>query len=100
MRLRRHKGVGKDFRNLMLGLLFISPWTIGFFLFLVYPVVSNFQLGMTDYSGFGEPIWIGLKNYQELFHDSLFWTSIYNTFYYVILAVHWALWSRSSSLLQ
>jgi multiple sugar transport system permease protein len=87
MRLRRHNGVGKDFRNLLLGLLFISPWTVGFSLFLVYPVVSNFQLGMTDYSGFGEPVWIGLKNYQELFHDSLFWKSIYNTFYYVILAV-------------
>jgi multiple sugar transport system permease protein len=60
---------------------------VGFFLFLVYPVFSNFHLGMTDYSGFGEPVWIGFKNYQELFHDSLFWTSIYNTFYYVILAV-------------
>ena len=71
----------------MLGLLFISPWIAGFFLFLVYPVFSNFHLGMTDYSGFGEPAWIGFKNYQELFHDDLFWTSIYNTFFYVVLAV-------------
>jgi multiple sugar transport system permease protein len=87
MRSRPYKGVRKDFRNLRLGLLFISPWIIGFFLFLVYPVFSNFHLGMTEYSGFGEPAWIGFKNYQELFHDALFWTSIYNTFYYVILAV-------------
>jgi multiple sugar transport system permease protein len=87
MRSRPYKGVRKDFRNLRLGLLFISPWIVGFFLFLVYPVFSNFHLGMTEYSGFGEPAWIGFKNYQELFHDALFWTSIYNTFYYVILAV-------------
>jgi multiple sugar transport system permease protein len=87
MRSRPYKGVRKDFRNLRLGLLFISPWIVGFFLFLLYPLFSNFHLGMTDYSGFGEPAWIGFKNYQELFHDSLFWTSIYNTFYYVILAV-------------
>lgn len=79
--------VGKDFRNLLLGLLFISPWIVGFFLFLVYPVISNFHLGMTEYSGFGEPQWIGFQNYQELVRDSLFWSSIYNTFYYVILAV-------------
>ncbi|MGA8655651.1 MAG: sugar ABC transporter permease [Chthoniobacterales bacterium] len=79
--------VGKDFRTLLLGLLFISPWIVGFFLFLVYPVFSNFHLGMTEYSGFGEPEWIGFRNYQELVHDSLFWSSIYNTFYYVVLAV-------------
>jgi multiple sugar transport system permease protein len=66
---------------------FHKPWIVGFFLFLVYPVFSNFHLGMTEYSRFGAPEWIGLQNYQELFHDSLFWTSLYNTFYYVILAV-------------
>jgi multiple sugar transport system permease protein len=76
-----------DLRNLLLGLLFISPWIIGFFLFLVYPVISNFHLGMTQYSGFGAPEWSGFENYVELFKDPLFWTSLYNTFYYVILAV-------------
>jgi multiple sugar transport system permease protein len=87
MKARRNRGTWRDLRSLMLGLVFISPWIVGFFLFLVYPVFSNFHLGMTEYSGFGEPEWIGLKNYQELFHDSLFWTSLYNTFYYVIPAV-------------
>jgi multiple sugar transport system permease protein len=72
---------------LLMGLLFISPWIIGFFLFLVYPVLSNFHLGMTQYSGFGEPEWIGFQNYEELARDPLFWTSLYNTLYYVILAV-------------
>src|SRR5258708_14149249 len=76
-----------ELRNLLLGLLFISPWIIGFFLFLVYPVLSNFHLGMTQYSGFGAPEWIGFSNYEELFKDPLFWTSLYNTFYYVSLAL-------------
>lgn len=83
----REKLVRRDLRRLSLGLLFISPWIIGFFLFLVYPVLSNFHLGMTRYSGFGQPEWIGFRNYEELFRDPLFWTSLYNTFYYVILAV-------------
>lgn len=87
MKARRQRGTRRDLRNLLVGLLFISPWLIGFLLFLVYPVFSNFHLGMTEYSGFEEPQWIGLKNYQELFHDPLFWTSLYNTFYYVVLAV-------------
>jgi multiple sugar transport system permease protein len=70
-----------------LGLLFISPWIVGFFSFLVYPVLANFYLGMTQYSGFGEPQWVGFQNYRELVRDPLFWTSLYNTFYYVTLAV-------------
>ena len=85
--MRPQRGTQKSLRSLLVGLLFISPWIVGFFVFLVYPVFSNFHLGMTDYSGFGQPQWIGLGNYQELFRDPLFWTSLYNTFYYVILAV-------------
>lgn len=83
----RKKLIRGDTRNLLYGLLFISPWIIGFSLFLVYPVLSNFHLGMTQYSGFGAPEWIGFQNYVSLFKDPLFWTSLYNTFYYVILAV-------------
>ena len=87
MKRSRRRIISGDLRNLLLGLLFISPWIIGFFLFLLYPVLSNFHLGMTQYSGFGEPEWIGLRNYQQLLKDPLFWTSLSNTFYYVLLAV-------------
>jgi len=87
MKKNRRRIFSGNHRNLLLGLLFISPWIIGFFLFLLYPVLSNFHLGMTQYSGFGEPEWIGFRNYQELLKDPLFWTSLYNTFYYVLLAV-------------
>jgi multiple sugar transport system permease protein len=87
MTRRRQRIISTDLRSLFLGLLFISPWIIGFCLFLVYPLLSNFYLGMTQYSGFGEPEWIGLHNYEELVQDPLFWGSLYNTFYYVVLAV-------------
>src|SRR5258705_3059441 len=87
MQRSHRRKIRKDLWSLLVGLLFISPWIIGFFLFLVYPVLANFYLGMTQYSGFGEPQWVGLQNYGELIRDPLFWTSFYNTFYYVILAV-------------
>jgi multiple sugar transport system permease protein len=74
-------------RNLRTGLLFISPWIVGFVLFLAYPVVYNFRLGLTRFSGFTTPVWVGLANYRAMIHDPLFWTSIYNTMYYVVLAV-------------
>jgi multiple sugar transport system permease protein len=85
-RSHRRKAL-KNLRSLLVGLLFISPWIVGFFLFLVYPVLANFYLGATQYSGFGEPQWVGFQNYVELVRDPLFWKSLYNTLYYVILAV-------------
>jgi len=77
----------RDFRTLLTGLLFVSPWLVGFLVFLVYPLLANFQMGMTDYSGFGDATWIGLKNYQDLLADPLFWESLYNTLFYTIFAV-------------
>jgi multiple sugar transport system permease protein len=77
----------RDFRTLLTGLVFVSPWLVGFLVFLVYPLLANFQMGMTDYSGFGDATWIGLKNYQDLLADPLFWESLYNTLFYTIFAV-------------
>jgi multiple sugar transport system permease protein len=77
----------RDIKSLGVGLLFISPWIVGFLVFLVFPLVENFRMGMTENSGFGESSWIGLQNYHELFSDPLFWRSIYNTLFYTLLAV-------------
>jgi multiple sugar transport system permease protein len=77
----------KERQNLRLGLLFISPWIVGFLAFLVYPIVYTLRISFTQYTGFGEPKWIGLGNYQTLLNDELFWISLYNTLYYTALAV-------------
>ena len=74
-------------RNFVLGLLFISPWVVGFVAFLLYPLIYTLRISFTEYSGFGEPVWTGLENYRRLFEDDMFWTSLYNTFYYTALAV-------------
>jgi multiple sugar transport system permease protein len=77
----------RELRSLFIGLLCVSPWLFGFLAFLLYPLLANFQMGMTDYSGFGDATWVGLKNYQDLFADPLFWAAIYNTLFYTIFAV-------------
>ena len=64
----------KQRRNLLVGLLFISPWIVGFLAFLVYPIIYTLRISFTKYSGFGVPQWIGLGNYQALLQDELFWT--------------------------
>ncbi|MGH2557839.1 MAG: carbohydrate ABC transporter permease [Thermomicrobiales bacterium] len=83
----RFRMTKRERRNLAKGLLFMSPWIIGFVVFLLYPMIYTIRIGFTEYSGFGEQSWIGLDNYDRMLHDDLFWTSLYNTFYYTGLAI-------------
>lgn len=74
-------------KKLFLGLLFISPWMIGFLAFLLYPIYYTVQLSFTQYGGFGDPVWLGLDNYRRMFDDNVFRTSLWNTLYYTAFAV-------------
>jgi multiple sugar transport system permease protein len=73
-------------RNVRNGFLFALPWIIGFFGLQVYPIFYSFYLSFTRYTGFGNPVLIGLQNFKDLFNDSMFSLAIYNTVYYTILA--------------
>jgi multiple sugar transport system permease protein len=69
------------------GYLFISPWLVGLVCFTVGPMLASLYLSFTDYSGLSAASWTGLANYQHLVKDPLFWTSLYNTGYYVAFSV-------------
>lgn len=74
-------------RTLRNGLLFVSPWIVGFAAFQIYPILYSLRLSFTNYSGFGNAVDVGLKNFARLFNDPLFWKAAYNTLYYTVLAV-------------
>ncbi len=84
-------------RHLGNGLLFASPWLIGFTVFTLYPVAASFYFGFTNYPIGKPPTWIGMENYRKLFQDDLFWAALSNTLYYVIfylpLGTIWALFA-------
>lgn len=84
---RRFRLGKSDRHNLKVGLLFISPWIIGFIAFLAYPLYYTLRISFTRFSGFGEATWIGFDNYERMASDTLFWKSLYNTLYYTVLAV-------------
>lgn len=68
------------------GLLFVSPWIVGFCVFLAYPLLASIYFSFCDYSVLKAPVFIGLDNYKELFHDELFWTALKNTLLYAVIA--------------
>lgn len=74
-------------RNLITGLLFISPWVIGFLAFTLYPMLSSLYTSFTEYHIRAPSEWIGLANYREMLADRRFWKALYNTFYMVVVGV-------------
>ncbi|HEY6566490.1 MAG TPA: sugar ABC transporter permease [Actinomycetota bacterium] len=69
-------------------LLFMSPWIIGFTVFILYPMVSSLYFSFTHYDLLGAPIWVGLDNYVFMFtQDTRFWKAISNTLWFAAVAV-------------
>jgi multiple sugar transport system permease protein len=73
--------------NLRLGLLFISPWIVGFLCFRVYPIVASFIYSFCDYSVLAEPAFVGVYNYQTLMRDTVFHQALLNTLIYGAMAL-------------
>jgi len=73
----------RDRRN---GLLFISPWIVGFLVFTAYPIFSSLFYSLTRYNVVDPPKFIGLGNYIDLVTtDPVFRTSLLNTLYMVVV---------------
>lgn len=74
-------------RNLAVGLLFISPWLVGFVCFYLYPALASFYYSFTDFRILQDPTFVGLDNYRRLVADPFFWKSLTNTLYLAVLGV-------------
>jgi multiple sugar transport system permease protein len=82
-----HAMTGREKRNLRTGLLFISPWLLGFLAFSVYPLVSSLVYSTCDYSVLSPAAFIGAANYRDLFTDELFWKALSNTVYFAVFSI-------------
>ena len=74
-------------QKLKTGLMFVSPWIIGFLVFTLFPVGASLYYSFCDYDILTEPLWIGTLNYQEMFTDEIFWKTMYNTLYFAAFSV-------------
>jgi multiple sugar transport system permease protein len=78
---------GQERHNLGTGLLFISPWIVGFLVLCAYPLVSSVYFSLCDYSVLSPAVFIGVQNYRDLATDEVFWTALYNTFFFAAFAI-------------
>jgi putative chitobiose transport system permease protein len=68
-------------------LLFLLPGCIILGTFIFYPTINAIWLSFTNYNIVDKPKYVGLENYNQLFHDSMFWYSLYHTIIYLICVV-------------
>lgn len=88
IRLQRLHMISREERkSLVTGLLFISPWIVGFLAFRIVPFIMSFYYSFTFYPVLQSPKWIGLQNFQNLAQDPRFLAALYNTAYYAFFAV-------------
>lgn len=73
-------------QNLRNGLLFCSPAIVGLLALTAYPVLSSLYYSFCNYPMLKPPVWVGGDNYKALFHDPIFYKSLWNTVYYAVFA--------------
>ncbi|UYN90825.1 MAG: sugar ABC transporter permease [Anaerolineales bacterium] len=85
---------GKPRNNLMRreirwGLLFLSPWLVGFLIFTLLPTLASLAFSFTNYNPLhpDQISFAGLSNYQRLFTDPFFRQAIGVTLRFVAISV-------------
>jgi multiple sugar transport system permease protein len=70
-------------REAVTGWLFALPWILGFLLFTAGPMLYSLYTSFTRYNLIRAPQWIGLRNYENIAQDPMFFKSLENTFWMV-----------------
>jgi multiple sugar transport system permease protein len=81
-------GTRKRLREALVAYGFISPWLIGFVLFMGGPIVASLVISFFRWKLIEPPVFVGLDNYVEMFTaDPLFPQSLKVTALYVLIAI-------------
>lgn len=84
----KNKRMKNSQREALMGVLFATPWLIGFVLLMAFPLLYSLYLSMTNAttnSMFVE--WRGLQNYKIILTDPEFWKSALYTIEFVLISV-------------
>ena len=69
------------------GIIFTLPFTIGFLVFMLVPMIISLYYSFCDYDILSAPVFTGLKNYQTMMGDETFFTTVKVTFFFALVSV-------------
>jgi multiple sugar transport system permease protein len=74
-------------REILIAMVFIAPWVVGFLIFTLTPIISSLYYSLCDYNVVDPAKFVGLSNYAGLLRDDVFLKALSNTFYMVVVGV-------------
>lgn len=69
------------------GMICTAPFTIGFLLFMIVPMLISAYYSFCDFNILQPATFIGFENYRTMFADAKFWKSLSVTFYFAFVSV-------------
>ena len=67
--------------------ILIAPTIIGLCVLNIYPLVHTIRRSLYKTQGLGPEVYVGLKNFEKLFKDSMIGHATINTLLYMVLTV-------------
>ena len=65
--------------------MFLAPGVLFFLVYVIFPIFQSFEISLYKWDGLGEARYIGLRNYEKLFSDRAFETSLWNNLKWLVL---------------
>lgn len=71
--------------QILVAWLFLAPALVLLALFSFWPVIWGGVLAFTEYKIITPPTWVGLRNFEDLVEDPVFWISLKNSLLYLLI---------------
>lgn len=82
--MKKDKQIGK---KTLTALAFILPFFALYSLFIIWPVIQGVYVSLHRWGLMGKIRFLGIRNYTKFLTDKFFWESLWNTTWFVIIAV-------------
>lgn len=85
--MKKFKMTKREKKETLFGYIFTAPQIIGYLSFVLFPMIFSLVLCFCEWNFMDAPTFVGTKNFEAIFNDSIFWKSIGNTFIYLVIVV-------------
>lgn len=74
------------YKHALTALAFLAPFMILYLWFWIYPIFKGFMTSLSAGTLGSEKTFVGLDNYSHLLSDDKFWSSFWNTLYFILIS--------------
>lgn len=76
----------QSYKNYLAALVFLAPFMILYLIFWIYPILKGFISSLFAGTLGAEKTFVGVDNYEYMMSDEKFWSSLWNTLYFIVIS--------------